>query len=83
MLLSGLKAVDKGLYGTANLDRLSSVGIFEINLQIYSPELAEQMDALFVQARENATELTLDRWRRRPLAAKAGEVILEPLRALL
>jgi cardiolipin synthase A/B len=69
--------------GTANLDRLSSVGNFEINLEIYSPALAAQMDALFAKDKANASELTLERWRRRPLAAKAGEVILEPLRALL
>jgi cardiolipin synthase len=35
--------------GTANLDRLSAVGNYEINAEIYSPELARQMEDLFAQ----------------------------------
>jgi cardiolipin synthase len=68
--------------GTANLDRLSSVGNYEVNVEVYSPELARQMEELFVCDKTNAFELKLDVWRARPWYAKLGETILAPLRVL-
>ena len=69
--------------GTANIDRLSSVGNYEINAVIASPELAEQMERIFEDDKTNAFELTLDQWRSRPWIVKASERIIKPLRFVL
>jgi len=69
--------------GTANLDRLSSVGNYEINLEIYSKKLANQMEELFKCDRSNSFELTLEQWLKRPWYTIMSEKILSPLRALL
>jgi cardiolipin synthase A/B len=69
--------------GTANLDRLSAVGNYEVNVQIYNPELASQMDALFKRDLEHAREVSWQKWRERPWYARLGERILEPLRSLM
>jgi len=68
--------------GTANLDRLSSVGNYEINAEIYSEALAQQMEELFAYDATNAFELTADRWLHRPWYSLLGERILSPLRLL-
>jgi cardiolipin synthase A/B len=68
--------------GTANLDRLSSVGNYEINVEIYSQALAQQMEALFQCDITNSWELTLDQWLKRPWYEIWGERILLPLRFL-
>lgn len=69
--------------GTANLDRLSSVGNFEINLEVYSREIARQMEEIFALDRTNTFELTLKDWVRRPAYVKGVEIILTPLRVML
>lgn len=68
--------------GTANLDRLSSVGNYEINVEVYSEELAHQMEELFHRDLGNSFELTLDSWLRRSWYMKLSERILSPLRLL-
>jgi cardiolipin synthase len=65
--------------GTANLDRLSSVGNYELNVEVYSRELATQMEQLFENDKANATELTLEKWAARPWYAKVSERVLAPL----
>ena len=52
--------------GTANLDRLSSVGNYEINAEIYSQVLARHMEELFQCDNTYAWELTRDQWLKRP-----------------
>ena len=69
--------------GTANMDRLSLVGNFEINLEIYGEALALQMEHIFARDMTNTHELTIDEWRARPWLAKVGETVLLPLRPLL
>ena len=69
--------------GTANLDRLSSVGNFEINLEVYSRELAQQMEDIFAVDKTNAFELTLKNWEARPEYVKVSEILLAPLRVML
>jgi cardiolipin synthase A/B len=69
--------------GTANLDRLSSVGNYEINAEVESEALARHMEELFSCDTTNAVELTREQWMGRPWYSKLGEVILSPLRALL
>ena len=69
--------------GTANLDRLSALGNYEINVELYSEALARQMEDQFERDVSHAKELRWQEWERRPWYAKAGEVILAPLRNLL
>jgi cardiolipin synthase A/B len=69
--------------GTANLDRLSSLGNYEVNAEIYCPQLAMQMRELFESDTSDVVELTLERWERRSWPIKIGERVLAPLRALL
>ena len=69
--------------GTANMDRLSLAGNFEVNLEIYDEGLAAQMEHIFARDLTNAHELTLVEWRARPWFAKVSETVLLPLRPLL
>ncbi len=69
--------------GTANLDRLSLVGNFEVNVEFYDETLAQQMEALFLKDTSNTRELTLKEWQRRSLFEKFAEILLLPLRPLL
>jgi cardiolipin synthase len=69
--------------GTANLDRLSSIGNYEINVEIYSSEFAQNMQKLFACDLTNAIELTLNGWVGRPWYTKLSERILAPLRFML
>ncbi|MGZ6278923.1 MAG: phospholipase D-like domain-containing protein [Ktedonobacteraceae bacterium] len=69
--------------GTANLDRLSSVGNYEINAEIYSEALAQQMEELFKCDTMSALKLAPEQWFKRPWYAVLGEHILSPLRILL
>ncbi len=69
--------------GTANLDRLSLLGNFEVNVEFFDGTLARQMEQIFQNDSSNTRELTLQEWRRRPLVAKLSETILLPLRPLL
>jgi cardiolipin synthase len=69
--------------GTANLDRLSAVGNYELNVEIYSQELAQRMEALFQIDQSNSFEITNDFWHKRPWYAKLGERVLSPLQVLL
>src|SRR6185437_16251566 len=68
--------------GTANLDRLSQIGNYEINLEVYDQAFASQMEQLYELDKTNAFELTPDEWERRPVYAKFGELVLAPLRPL-
>jgi cardiolipin synthase len=69
--------------GTANIDRMSLTGNYEINLEILDDDVAEHMEIMFATDRSNTRELTADEWHSRPWVAKACELILAPLRPLL
>ncbi|MDD9205328.1 phospholipase D-like domain-containing protein, partial [Georgenia sp. 10Sc9-8] len=69
--------------GTANIDRMSLMGNFEINLVLLDDELAATMEDLFELDMTNARELTLEEWDGRGRLARAGEQALRPLRLLL
>ncbi|HXT35741.1 MAG TPA: phospholipase D-like domain-containing protein [Chloroflexota bacterium] len=69
--------------GTANLDRLSMVGNFEVNVEIYDSRLAARMEEIFADDAVNCRELTLVEWRRRPLRQKIAEAIVIPIRPFL
>lgn len=69
--------------GTANLDRLSSVGNYELNIEIYNRELAKQMGDLFERDLTNAREVEATRWISRPWYLKLSEWVIAPFRILL
>jgi cardiolipin synthase A/B len=71
------------MVGTCNLDRLSLVGNYEINVAVYSAELARQMSALFAEDTTEKFELTMERWKSRPWYNKVSERILAPLRFMM
>ncbi len=68
--------------GTTNIDRMSMIGNYEINLEIYDGDLAARMEEIFATDLTNARPLTLAEWERRPLLERVGETLLHPLRWL-
>ena len=69
--------------GTANIDRYSLLGNYETNLEVYSEDLAAQMERMFELDKTNAREITLEEWERRPLPAKVVERVLASLSPLV
>ena len=69
--------------GTANLDRLSLLGNYEINIEIYDAAVARQMEEIFAIDSSNTVELTSAEWHRRHAMVKFSETVLTPLRPLL
>jgi cardiolipin synthase len=69
--------------GSANIDRYSMLGNYELNIEVYSRTLAAQMERMFDVDKTNAEELTLQEWERRPLPAKLVERTLASLRPLV
>lgn len=69
--------------GTANIDRLSLLGNYEVNMEIYSERFAEQMERMFELDKTNTEELTLEEWENRPLPAKIVERTLASLSPLV
>lgn len=69
--------------GTANVDRLSMTGNYEINLEVIDVGLAAEMERIFLTDESNCDELTLTEWRRRGVKRRFAEGILRPLRHLL
>ncbi len=69
--------------GTANIDRLSLTGNYEVNVELFDPGLAEHLERVFATDLTNAARLTLAEWERRGTLAKLTERLLAPLRPLL
>jgi cardiolipin synthase len=69
--------------GSANIDRYSLLGNYEINLEVYSERFAAQMERMFELDKTNARELTLEEWEERPLPAKIVERVLATLSPLV
>lgn len=69
--------------GTANLDRWSMLGNYEINLEVRSFELASQMREMFEVDQGYCDEVHLEGWRRRPMTWKATERVLGSLAPLM
>lgn len=69
--------------GTANIDRLSLTGNYEINLEIIDDNLAAGMRQVFEDDVKNADPLTLEEWQSRPIIARLYEMVLAPLRSIL
>ncbi|MFT3887410.1 MAG: phospholipase D-like domain-containing protein [Arachnia sp.] len=68
--------------GTANLDRVSLMGNYELNLEITDPDVARFMEKVFLRDESNCIELNQLRWRERSLVAKATEALLSPWRPI-
>ncbi|WP_425450774.1 phospholipase D-like domain-containing protein [Xylanimonas oleitrophica] len=69
--------------GTANIDRLSLTGNYEINLEIVDPDVAATLERVFEMDLGNSRELTLDAWESRSRLNKVGERLVSPLAPLL
>jgi cardiolipin synthase A/B len=69
--------------GTANIDRLSLTGNYEINVEIIDPELAGSLEEIFRVDESNCLELTEDEWAARDIYRRFTEFLLNPLRPLL
>jgi cardiolipin synthase len=69
--------------GTANIDRYSLLGNYETNLEVYSADLAGQMERMFELDMTNSREISAEEWDRRPIPAKVVERILASLSPLV
>jgi cardiolipin synthase len=69
--------------GTANIDRLSLSGNYEVNVEIFDPALASHLETVFATDQTNSTRLSVDTWKARPALARAVERLLAPLAPLL
>ena len=69
--------------GTANIDRLSLQGNYEINIEVIDTDFAAVMERVFLTDEGNCLELTLHEWEARDLNRKFTESFLAPLRPLL
>jgi cardiolipin synthase len=69
--------------GTANIDRLSLTGNYEINVEVIDHALAESMEEIFTTDCSNSLELTMAEWEARDVHRKFTEFVLTPLRPFL
>ena len=69
--------------GTANIDRLSLTGNYEINVEIIDPGLAASLEEIFRVDESNSLELTRGEWEARDIYRRFTEFMLNPLRPLL
>ena len=69
--------------GTANIDRLSLTGNYEINLEVIDDGLAKTLEEVFEVDESNCIELTRGEWEARDLHRRFTEMVLRPLRPLL
>ncbi len=69
--------------GTANLDRMSMSGNYEINVELIDAGFADEMERIFTTDCGNAVELTGAEWASRGIHKKFTELLLAPLRPLL
>jgi cardiolipin synthase len=69
--------------GTANLDRMSLTGNYEINVEIIDPSMAQLMERVFRTDLGNCRELKIEEWEARGVHRRFTETVLAPLRPLL
>lgn len=69
--------------GTANLDRMSMRGNFEVNIEIFDADVAATMERIFEVDLTNAHELIPEVWEQRSGWARLAERVLKPLGPLL
>jgi cardiolipin synthase len=69
--------------GTANIDRLSLTGNYEINVEVIDEAFASTLEDIYRTDETNCLELTHGEWEARDLHRKFTEMVLFPLRPLL
>jgi cardiolipin synthase len=69
--------------GTANIDRLSLQGNYEVNVEAIDRGLAKELEEIFLVDQSHCLELTSGEWEARDLHRKFTEAVLAPLRPLL
>ncbi len=69
--------------GTANIDRLSLIGNYEVNLELFSDEQARHMEDVFDSDLSNCRQLTLEEWQARGWLPRVGERILSRMWPIL
>jgi cardiolipin synthase len=69
--------------GTANIDRLSMTGNYEINVEVIDSALARSLEEIFELDSTNCLELREDEWESRDVYRRFTEFVLNPLRPLL
>ncbi|WP_432478765.1 phospholipase D-like domain-containing protein [Nocardioides sp. GXQ0305] len=69
--------------GTANIDRLSLTGNYEVNVEAIDASFARALEEIFQLDQTNCLELTLSEWQARDLHRRFTEAMLTPLRPLL
>jgi cardiolipin synthase len=69
--------------GTANIDRLSLQGNYEINIEVIDGPMAAELEEVFLVDQSNSLELTAGEWEARDLHRRFTELVLSPLRPLL
>ena len=69
--------------GTANIDRLSMTGNYEVNLEFIDHDQAATMERIFRTDVTNCEELTLEAWQQRKWQGRVAELVLTPLRPFL
>ncbi len=69
--------------GTANIDRLSLQGNYEINVEVIDRDLARVLEGIWELDQSNCIELTHGEWEARDLHRRFTELVLRPLRPLL
>jgi cardiolipin synthase len=69
--------------GTANIDRLSMTGNYEINVEFIDPGMAKVMEAVFTSDLEQSSYLSPRDWNARGIHRRFTEGLLRPLRHLL
>jgi cardiolipin synthase A/B len=69
--------------GTANIDRLSLQGNYEINVEVIDHALAKELEDIWSVDESNCIELTRGEWEARDLHRRFTELVLRPLRPLL
>jgi cardiolipin synthase len=69
--------------GTANLDRLSLVGNYEINIEVRDEAFAAQLEHAFLADIDCSHEVDLERWQGRGVHKRVAEHVLVTLAPLL
>ena len=69
--------------GTANIDRMSLIGNFEINLELFDATLAQHLEDIFATDLTNCRQLTAAEWNARPLGNRVLERLIRPFSPLL
>ena len=69
--------------GTANIDRLSLSGNYEINVEVIDHAMAKTLEEIWEVDQSNCIELTRGEWEARDLHRRFTELVLRPLRPLL